>query len=68
MTLIERIYSEVRLTPWFTLHQIAFAIGTSASSVSGTCSSHGTTFKDIRTAEIKRLKEMEVIYNMENAA
>ena len=64
MTLINRIYAEIALTPWFDTNQIAFALGTSPSSVTSTCSAAGTSFNEIKAAEIKRLKNMEAVYKI----
>ena len=64
MTLINRIYAEVERTPWFTISQIAFALGTTEKSVTSTCSANGTTFRQIKTAEIQHLKNIVDTYRV----
>lgn len=57
--LINKIYAEINRCPWWTISQVAFALNTTPASVTGTCSAAGTTFNQIKIAEIRRLKEYE---------
>ena len=66
MTLINRIYAEIEKTPWFSVSQIAFALGTSSASITSTCRVNGTTFNKIKASEIQRLKNLEAVYRIYN--
>jgi len=58
--LINKIYEEINRCPWWTISQVAFALNTTPNSITGTCSSAGTTFNKIKKHEIMRLKEYEI--------
>lgn len=60
--LIQKIYEAINQNPEFNSAQIGFVCGVTASSVTDCMGKHGETFSVAKAKEIRRLKDLEVMY------
>ena len=60
--LIQKIYEAINQNPEFNASQIGSVCGVNASSVTACMGNHGETFSVARAKEIRRLKDLEVMY------
>ena len=60
--LIQKIYEAINEHPEFNASQIGFICGVTASTVTACMGKHGETFSIAKAKEIRRLKDLEIMY------